>query len=277
MKYFIALYNLHLTGDVPPTPEEQQRFIHTVWLNYELPPPVIGFQQKYAILSFENLKPTFKVVSEKPEGYAAPGYLLPTASGDYFRIAPDKFGYDSSKIDWWEKDYPSFLEEYAHLRSFVDGYLEGKFKTKDRAWLDRALKCFTTRLVQDFGDTAAPLLQMDAPSPTLNGKKMSEVVKEIDITNVKAKLSPNFHQMTANTILLIPAYLEIIQLLEEKTTLSRCKAYKTPKTPACQNILIQSGKQGPQQQYCSERCRKRIWKHETRYHKDKMKRLKGEW
>ena len=229
--YFIKLYNLDLSLNIPPTPKEKQRLIRTVWLNYEMPPAVLGNQPKYAIPSVKDRKLTFKVVSEKPEGYAAPGYLLPTARGDYFSIAPDKFGYYSSKIDWWEEDYPSFLEENDHLRSFVDGYLEGKFKTKDRAWLDRALQCFTTRLVQDFGDIASPLLQMDAPFPTINGKKMSEVVNEIDITYVKAKLCPDFQQMTANAIILIPAYIEFTQLLEEKPKLRRC-AYKD-----CNNIF----------------------------------------
>jgi len=273
MKYCIALYNLHLTGNVPPTPEEKQHLIRTVWLNYEMPPAFLGEQPKYALPTAEELK----IVSEKPEGYTAPGYLLPTVENRLFSISAEDLNYYPPDVDWWQEGYDAFLNEYAHLTSFVDGYLEEKLRLKDREWLDRALQSFTTKLVGDYGDDfVAPLDQLDAPFPLLNGKKMSDVVKEIDIAHVKAKLCPNFHQMTANTIILIPAYLEFIQLLDEKPTLYRCNAYKTPKTPACQNVFVQSGKQGPQQQYCSSTCRVRIGKHEKTYHDDKIKHLRGE-
>jgi hypothetical protein len=40
-------------------------------------------------------------------------------------------GYCSSTLDWWKEDYPAFLKEYTHLRSFVDGYFWGTFQQSD--------------------------------------------------------------------------------------------------------------------------------------------------
>lgn len=258
MKFCIALYNLHLSDNVPPTPEENKRLIHTIWLNYTLPQPVLGNQQ-----TAEKLK-------KKPVFFVTPGYLffkVKDIKGYSFHISLEDFNYlppdiDCPDIDWWERDYPSFLEEYAHLRSFIDGYLKGQFRTKDRVWLDRALQFFTTKLVDDYGNGfTAPLEQMDAPFPTLNGKRMSDMVKTIDITYVKAKLCPNLHQMTANAILLFPAYLEIVETLEENREIRRCQAPQTQKTPACQNIFRPQAK-GKKQKYCSTECANRARRRE---------------
>lgn len=115
--FLIALYNLHLPTEIPPPNEVKQKLTETVFRYYRISPGVIREPS-----ATPNYNGDFRPID----------YRIPIADGREVTIAKDCLGYQPSDVDWWETDYPSFLKEYAHIRSFLDSYLEGKFKNLRR-------------------------------------------------------------------------------------------------------------------------------------------------
>lgn len=208
--FLIALYNLHLPTEIPPPNEVKQKLTETVFRHYRISPGVI--REPYATQGY-NLSPI--------------DYRIPIADGREVTIAKDFLGYQPSDVDWWETDYPSFLEEYFHIRSFLDSYLEGKFKINNRAWLDRVSTNFAYIFTIEFDKKhVAPLAVLDTPDPS----------REIDINRVKMNLWVDYSKRTANAGILERAYREIIDLIRTKTVhFGKCKRN------GCNNIFLKSG------------------------------------
>jgi len=256
--FLIALYNIHLPTEIPPPNEVKQKLTKTIWKhNKSFWRPVMGDKIEKKEISI-------------PWPDKSSGRVMTIADERNFEIRPDYLDYQSSDVDWWLSDYPSFLEEYNRLRSFVDDYIEGKFNTPNYVWLNEALARFPYELYRDLDNRyQISFVELEA---CFSGK-MSDKVKEIDINRVNIGFCFNHSKMTANEVLLAPAYIEIIDLLKTKPLIERCIAYKTSRKDACQNIFIAQRKKGPTQQFCSATCRRRIHKHEKKHHKDKIKRL----
>lgn len=74
-------------------------------------------------------------------------------------------------------------------------------------------------------------------------------------------------------------YDEVISVLEGKIQIQRCDAYPTPRIKdGCKKlVLLSSNKRGRKPLFCSDKCRRRIHKHEKTHHEDKIKRMRGEW
>jgi hypothetical protein len=89
---------------------------------------------------------------------------------------------------------------------------------------------------------------------------------------IKPRQRAYLQQWNPVTTLFFPVYLELMAVFANKLQIQRCIAYQTIRTPACRNIFMLSGKQGPQQQFCSDRCRKRIYEHEKKHPEDRKKR-----
>ena len=218
--FLIALYNLHLPTEIPPPNEVKQKLTETIFRYYRIGPGVI--KEPYATQGYYNLSPI--------------NYLIPIADGREVIVAKDFLGYQPSDVDWWETDYPSFLEEYAHIRSFLDSYLEGKFKANNSAWLDRVSTNFAYKFTIALDkDHEAPLAVLDTPDPS----------REIDINRVKMNLWVDESKRTANARILERAYREIIDLIRTKTVhFGKCKRN------GCNNIFLKSRRR----KYCSDEC-----------------------
>ncbi len=217
--FLIDLYNIHLPTEIPPPNEVKQKLTETVFRHYRISPGVI--REPYATQGY-NLSPI--------------DYRIPIADGREVKIAKDFLGYQPSDVDWWETDYPSFLEEYFHIRSFLDSYLEGKFKANNSAWLDRVSKNLAYIFTIEFDKKhVAPLVVLDTPDPS----------REIDINRVKMNLWVDSSKRTANAGILERAYREIIDLIRTKTVhFGKCKRN------GCNNIFLKSGRR----KYCSDEC-----------------------
>ncbi|MBC8229500.1 hypothetical protein H8E77_08135 [bacterium] len=255
--FLIDLYNIHLPDE--PLREVKQNLTKTIWKHHKL----LGVQ----VIGDKLEKKEMSI----PWADKVPGLGMTIADERNFEIKPDYLGYQSSDVDWWLSDYPSLLEEYNRLRSFVDDYIEGKFNTKNHVWLNEALTRFPYGLTINF-DSRFQISLVEFVEACYNGEK-SDKIMEIDINRVNIGFCFNHSKMTANEVILAPAYIEIIDLLRTKPLIERCIAYKTPRKDACQNIFIAQRKKGPTQQFCSATCRRRIHKHEKKHHKDKIKRL----
>jgi len=109
--FFIELYNLHLSGNIPPT-EEKKR----------------------------TLTELFRTSHQQYSFFVSSHQSLPIV-------------YSPTKRDLvldWEKDYPSFLREYTHLRSFLDSYLEGTFQENNKRWFENMIQQFDWNLSTSF-------------------------------------------------------------------------------------------------------------------------------
>lgn len=249
--FFIELYNLHLSGKIPPTPEEKQKLNEIIPTHHKLPCLTIAPEKKGLYTFRKEDNPT---ITQDIRGMG-----LPTNRGVDFYIGQmseeetNRFGYCcSSTLDWWKEDYPAFLKEYTHLRSFADGYLEGTFHRSEQMWLRKALQRFTLELIY---------------SSKLSDSAFEFKDETGKITSITIGIVPNTYQITAdligtsnisaNEIILLPAYSELIELVVTKPTIKRCQAPETQKTPKCQNIFIPYEK-GKEQLYCSSKCTNRV-------------------
>jgi hypothetical protein len=220
--FLIAFYNLHLPTEIPPPNEVKQKLTETIFRYYRISPGVIGEQN-----ATQNYIGDFRPIA----------YHIPIADGRRVTIAKDYLGYQQpSDVDWWACDYPSFLEEYAHLRSFLDDYLTGKFKIKNRAWLDRVSTNVAYILTIELDKKhVAPLAVLDTPDPS----------REIDINRIKMNVWVDSSKRTANAGILERAYREIIDLIRTKTVhFGKCKRN------GCNNIFLKSRRR----KYCSDEC-----------------------
>jgi hypothetical protein len=270
--YFIALYNLHLSLNVPPTPYEKQSLIRTVYLNYSIPPVPIGNQERDRVSPLER----FIVLPVDPKYPAPPRYFFKIDEEDnfdeednYFAISEEDLNYHPPDVDWWQKDYAVFLDEYRNLRSFLDGYIENKIGLADLLWLNQALETMGPGLVYLKKRKNFPISQLDFYNKEefFNKPFLSFSTSELSVC-----LLPLIKKFTPNVVILFQAYLELMSLLENKPVIRRCTAYQTTRIPPCQNIFIASSTSGPIRKFCSDKCRRRIHEHEKKYPEDKVKK-----
>jgi hypothetical protein len=115
--FFIELYNLHLSGQIPPTPEEKQKLTEIFCTN----------RDKYSCRI--SAYPYLPIVYRKPS--------LPYLFHDAL---------------WWEKKYPDFLNEYTHLVTFLKAYVKRDlvFCKNAQSWLEDVLHIFKWDLSIDF-------------------------------------------------------------------------------------------------------------------------------
>lgn len=257
--FLIALYNLHLPTEIPPPNEVKQNLTKTIWKHHK---PILQQVMGDKLEKKEISIPWLDKVSV--------GRVMIIADERSFEIKTDYLGYQSSDVDWWVSDYPSFLEEYNRLRSFVDDYRERKFNTQNHVWLNEALTRFPYELSIDF-DSRFQMSLVELVEARYSREK-SDKIMEIDINRVNIGFCFNRSKMTANEVILAPAYIEIIDLLKTKPLIERCIAKNTSRKDACRNIFIASKKQGQPRQFCSDKCRKRIYEHEKTHPEDKVKR-----
>jgi hypothetical protein len=251
--FFVELYNLHLSGQIPPTPEEKRKLTETILTNHKLSYLIIASERKGFYTFHQESEPT---ITQDLGGMG-----LPTNRGVYFYIGQIEetnhfqVGYCSSTLDWWKEDYPAFLKEYTHLRSFVDGYLKGTFHQSDQMWLRKALQLFTLE----------PIYGGKLSDSTFEFKDETGRIKQITIGIVPntSQIMADFSgaPLSANEIILLPIYSELIELIVTKPTIKRCQAPKTLKTHACQNIFLPYQK-GKEQLYCSQKCANRVRRRE---------------
>ena len=118
--FFMNLYNLHLSGKIPPL-EEEKRVLTKNLSTYNDYPLRISSRQNFTIV---------------------------------YRKPLDRY----YSVNWWEKEFPHFAKEYTHLRSFVDGYLKGYFSETNQTWFREQLKLFDWDLSMSLsGDGEANL------------------------------------------------------------------------------------------------------------------------
>ncbi len=122
--YFVQLYNLHLSGEIPPTPVEKQALAKVVYWHCNFNPLAPSDGNSYpptgaiSVRNGDSQVALFKITQDNLQ-YCHPEYPATP--------------YDTSKEplkDWWQEDYQSFINEYKHLRAFVDGYIEGEIQQK---------------------------------------------------------------------------------------------------------------------------------------------------
>ena len=254
--YFVELYNLHLSGETPPQKTEQRKLSKVVYQYYDFSPPVVNLPSL-----------TFGETNNKRK---APGYFTEIDEKTLFGIAPDDLQYVEHQPDflfrsyapgespfyrssrnWWEEDYRTFLDEYQHLRSLLNGYIEQEIKMPDLLWLDGVLANNINYGLMIYSQRP-PQTMRDDPIPIRDGNPDVD----LRVWTVKSKPRPNPNRSEPHALILFNAYLELISLLEKELTLRRCKAPKTQKSSACQNIFIPYEK-GKEQLYCSPKCTNR--------------------
>jgi hypothetical protein len=199
--FFIELYNLNPSGQIPPSPEEKQKLTKLIRVSHERYSLFISAHQSLPIIYYPQRN----------------------------------FAFDW-RDDWWEKDYPAFLEEYSNLRRFIDDYLAGRFSAESQTWFRQMLQLLRTELDCSFQDNKIQFSLIGSMAST--GGFSTQITKE-----------------TKNILGL--TYWEIIDLLRGGKTVNRCQAPKTQKTPACQNIFVPSTV-GKKQRFCSIRCANRV-------------------
>ncbi|MEK7398716.1 MAG: hypothetical protein AAB116_17425, partial [Candidatus Poribacteria bacterium] len=165
-------------------------------------------------------------------------------------------GYEVSKrISWFESDdFDCFAEEHQHIKLLIDKYLaDGYFTLADLDWLESRINRMGTYWM-------AELIVQRARGNYQNLRITAED-KEILNRFVKAsdKLGISFGKLFPSI------YNEAISVLEGKMVIDRCIARPTTRRPACRNIVALYGKQGPEPQFCSDRCRRRIFEHEKKH------------
>jgi hypothetical protein len=252
--FFIALYNLHLPNEIPPSNEVKQRLTKTVWKYYRIiPPSVISIREQSVTPNYnDNHKPIAYHRFPVDEGgnkigrgiTIAKNYLGDELSNDELIKLLEVDFYESLNNNWWKTDYPSFLEEYTRLRSFIDDYLDGKFKIENCEWVNEVSKIFEYKLT--IASEIAKKVVIETPLMIPDTPKHHE---EIDINRVNIRLFPRFSYTNANAAILEPAYYEIIDLIRIKSSLKRCECRR------CDNIFDLPQKKGMPRRFCSDKCR----------------------
>lgn len=239
--YFIALYNLHLAEKIPPSPEDKEKLVATVYRYFDSLPLNTMIPQKITQTGEKSYRQLFD-----------DGSSLEITKADLVYSHPQE-------KDWWTEKYQIFFKEYTQLRNLINGYIDGKIKLCYLLWLDDRLEKINTGLVWRQG-TSFQIIQM---------KKYEDEEIFLLPSWIKPQQRAFLQQWNSITTLFFPAYLELIGVFAKELLIQRCIAYQTTRTPACRNIFILSGKQGPEQQFCSDRCRRRIFEHEKKHPEDR--------
>jgi len=242
--YFIALHNLHLVEKIPPSPEDKEKLVASVYRYFDSPPLNTIIPQKITQTGEKSYRQSFDDDSS-----------LEITKADLIYSHP-------KEKDWWTEKYQFFLEEYAKLRNLIDGYIDGKIKLCYLLWLDDRLGKINTGLIWEQG-TPFQIIQM---------KKYEDEEIFLLPSWIKPQQRAYLQQWNSITTLFFPAYLELICVFANKPLIQRCIAYQTTRTPACRNIFIVSRKKGPTQQFCSDKCRRRIFEHEKKHPEYRAKR-----
>lgn len=160
-----------------------------------------------------------------------------------------------------------YIKEYQlEFRKLVDCYLD---ETKPHLMqMRKRLKCVTVNEFLNF--------EQEMVSPFLMELNMLFPVDTSVVLQPDGRFKKNI-VITSEVFWVGGCFQSFANAVIDETPILRCEAYQTPRLPACRNIFIDAGKQGPKQRFCSPKCRRRIYKHEKKYHEDKMKRLRGEW
>ncbi len=238
--YFFQLYNLHLSGEIPPTQVEKQALAKVVYWHCNFNPLAPSDGNSYP--------PTGAISVRDGDSQVA-----------LFQITQDNLQYchpnDTSKEplkDWWQEDYQSFINEYKHLRAFVDGYIEGEIQRTDLEWLDEAIGNITRKLYYFYN--AEPKI----PLPVGPFFSTIPVGKKFNLKHFTFFTNPKYSALqTPTKKMFSKVYLELTDILENPQTIRQCKAPKTQKSSACQNIFIPYEK-GKEQLYCSPKCTNRV-------------------
>ena len=250
--YFVELYNLDLSGEIPPSATERRKLSSVVYNHYDFRPTVVDLP----LLPIEGKKQRgsgYIGIDEKTAFGITPDDLQYVEHQPDFldrSYAPGESPFYRSSRNWWEEDYRTFLDEYQHLRSLLNGYIEKEIKMSDLLWLDRVLANNINYGLMRYS-RRPPQTMRDDPIPVRGGNPDGQV--DLRFWTVKSKPRPNLNRLEPHALILFNAYLELISLLEKELTLRRCKAPKTQKSSACQNIFMPQAK-GKEQQYCSKKC-----------------------
>jgi len=211
--YFVQLYNLHLSGEIPPTQAEKQALAETVYWHYNF--------NDLAPLDGNIYPSTGNINVRDGDSQLAP-----------FSITQDNLQYchpkytatllkDTSKKtlkDWWQEDYQSFLNEYKHLRSFVDGYLESEIHRSDVKWLNIAIDNIGRELY--FFRNAEPKLIL----PAIPYYSFIPTGKKFNLKHFTFKSYPKYPVLqTPTKKMFMRVYLELTDLLENSQNIRRCE------------------------------------------------------
>ena len=259
--YFVELYNLRLSGEIPPSTTERRKLSSVVYKHYDFRPTVVTM-------------PSTILGDDKKQ--QAPGYFIGIDEKTSFGITPDDLQYVEHQPDflfrsygpgespfyrssrnWWEEDYRTFLDEYQHLRSLLNGYIEQEIKMSDLLWLDEVLANNINYGLMRYSQRP-PQTMRDDPIPIQGGNPESKV--DLRFWTVKSKPRPT-KRLEPHALILFNAYSELISLLEQKLTLRRCQAPETQKTLVCPNIFMPLAV-GKEQKYCSTKCANRARRHD---------------
>lgn len=260
--YFVQLYNLHLSGEIPPSTTEQRKLSGVVYKHYDFLPTVVN-PPSLILEDDKKQRATgyFTEIDEKTAFGITPDDLqyVEYQPDFLFRVyAPGESPFYRSSRNWWEEDYRTFLDEYQHLRSLLDGYIEQKIKMSDLIWLDGVAELNINYGLVRYSQEP-PQMKRDFPIPIQGEKEDGEV--DLRFWTVKSKPRPNPKRSEPHALILFNAYLELISLLEQELTLRRCQAPNTQKSSACKNIFIPQAK-GKEQKYCSKKCADRARRRE---------------
>jgi len=172
-------------------------------------------------------------------------------------------------VSWFESpvDFPTFADEYKSVKVLVDGYLQKEIPIESLAWLDmrRAQHTLTTKVEKQNGQQyyLNSLREVDKLHVIdLHTQKLIFVDKENFRYTFGIPLEELFYQI----------HMQLTMMLQGRLQIKKCAPIPTSRTPACRNIFIAEKKQGPEQQFCSSKCRKRIFEHEKKYPEDRAKR-----
>ncbi len=163
---------------------------------------------------------------------------------------------------WFNSFYLVFSGENLRIQRIIDRYLdERRVAFADLRWLESNSRMYW---LMDFIMTA--WYWGDYHVHLVNDDNDQEMVMEF-----YKEMALKFG-ITSLSRLFLSIYNDTIRVLEGKLEIDRCIAYETRRKAPCSNIFIDFKKQGPPQQFCSEKCRKRIHEHEKKHPEDRDKR-----
>lgn len=177
-----------------------------------------------------------------------PGFLEITDGSALGSMKTYKATHDT---DWFKsKDFLDFMFDYFCFQKLIDGYLKGKISTWTLEWLQEKIQKYRYSLqIWKDNELVKPVTLDDEISvDSLNFKRWGIHIKDLS------------YGLDLN-IFLANIHLQVAKTLEEKRKIGQCKAPKTQKTPACQNIFRPQAK-GKKQKYCSTECANRARRRE---------------
>lgn len=182
------------------------------------------------------------------------------------------------KVSWFfSRDYLSFTDHWRNLRDLVDSLFTHQINLDLLAWFrNDALRWKLPKSVENEGYQLNVVLldpqgRMRSPSEVQVNDRLQtvpwgawRVVETYRYNAMRYRLNMGqlFFQLHQATI----------DLMQLPSALGRCKAGKTPRREACQNVFLHTKQRGKLREWCSETCKKRIHEAEKRRKQKEEKR-----